>query len=34
MEATLRKDSPSNADMQRWIQDMRRVVIPPAHKKH
>ena len=34
MEATLRKDSPSSADMERWIQDMRRVVIPPSHKKH
>ncbi len=31
---TLRKDSPSSADMERWLQDMRRVVVPPArHKK-
>ncbi len=33
MEATLRKDSPSSADMEHWLQDMRRVVVPPAHHK-
>ncbi len=33
MEATLRKDAPTSTDMGRWLQDMRRVVIPPAHHK-
>ncbi|HSQ66128.1 MAG TPA: serine protease [Polyangiaceae bacterium] len=32
MEATLRKDSPSSSEMDRWMQDMRRVVVPPPHK--
>jgi S1-C subfamily serine protease len=34
MEATLRKDAPSTTDMERWLQDMRRVVVPPAHHHH
>jgi S1-C subfamily serine protease len=29
MEATLRKDAPSSSDMERWVQDMRRIVVPP-----
>jgi S1-C subfamily serine protease len=34
MEATLRHDSPSSSEMQRWIQDMRRIVVPPPrHRK-
>ncbi len=33
MEATLRKDAPSSSDMERWLQDMRRIVVPPAHHK-
>jgi len=33
MEATLRKDAPTTNDMERWIQDMRRIVIPPHHTK-
>jgi S1-C subfamily serine protease len=34
MEATLRKDAPTSSDMERWVQDMRRIVVPPAkHKK-
>jgi S1-C subfamily serine protease len=36
MEATLRRDAPTTSDMARWLQDMRRVVIPPPphHKAH
>lgn len=33
MEATLRKDAPSTSDMERWLQDMRRVVVPPLRRK-
>ncbi len=32
MEATLRKDAPSSSEMQRWLQDIRRITVPPAHK--
>jgi S1-C subfamily serine protease len=34
MEATLRRDSPSSSEMQRWLQDMRRVVVPPPRHRH
>ena len=34
MEATLRKDAPTTTEMDRWLQDMRRVVVPPTHKHH
>jgi len=34
MEATLRKDAPSSSEMERWVQDMRRIVVPPIkHNK-
>lgn len=34
MEATLRHDAPSSSEMERWLQDMRRVVVPPPRHKH
>ena len=34
MEATLRHDSPSSSEMERWLQDMRRVVVPPPRHHH
>lgn len=33
MEATLRKDAPSASEMERWLQDMRHVVVPPEHHR-
>jgi hypothetical protein len=34
MEATLRHDSPSSSEMERWLQDMRRIVVPPPKHHH
>ena len=33
MEATLRHDSSSSSEMERWLQDMRRIVVPPPRRR-